>query len=132
MADPPLRLDVIDFDELQQAIKNYPQDAEKVINEILHGEGSLLLQEEIRRLTPVSGKHWSGKKASAKRSKSLKDRKGHLFVDITTTSYYHYLYFPDDGSNTRRHFGNQHFFWRGAERKQDEIIERCIGRLTDI
>lgn len=132
MPNSSFKLNAAEFDELQQAIKNYPNDAEKIINEVLHGEGSLLLQEEIRRLMPVSGRHWSGKKTSAKRGNSLMDIKGNLFVEIKTTKAYQYLYFPDDGSSTRKHYGNQHFFRRGAEKKQNEIIERCIGRLTDI
>ena len=121
-----------DVDRLQEAIKDYPQDAEKTINEVLHNEGSILIQEEIKRLMPLSGRTWRGKKSPAKSSNSLISEKGNLFVEIKPKKSYQYLYFPDDGSSTRSHVGNQHFFLRGGERKQDEIIERCIGRLTNV
>lgn len=132
MREPPFKLYVGDVDRLQEAIKNYPQYAEKAINEVLHNEGSVIIQEEIKRLMPFSGRNpWRGKKTPAKNSKSLTTKKGNLFVDIKSKKSYQYLYFPDDGSNTRSHYGDQHFFQRGGERKQDKIIERCIGRLTD-
>lgn len=124
------RFDVKDFERLQNAIKNFPGDAEKVINEVLHNEGSQLIQDSIRNLMPVSGREWKGKKTAAKSAKSLTDTKGNLFVVVRTTSNYNYLYFPDDGTNTRKHAGNQQFFLKGAEAKQEDIIDLCINKLT--
>jgi hypothetical protein len=123
-------LDAREFERLAQAIKSFPNDAEAAINEVFHGEGSDLLQEAIYRLMPVSGKHWSGKKPAAKTAKSLTSVKSNLAVTVTTTKKYQYLYFPDDGTSTTRHVGNQQFFRRGGEEKQAEIIDRCIGRLV--
>ena len=53
-----------------------------------------------------------------------------LAVTIKTKPKYDYLYFPDDGSNTRRHVGNQQFMRRGAEKSRDRIIDICVGRLA--
>lgn len=125
------KVDVSGVDRLQQAMKDFQGNTEKTINEVLHNEASPLIQEAIKRLIPTSGKNWSGKKPPAKTSKSLTDVKGNLSVTVTTTKNYQYLYFPDDGTNTRRHVGNQQFFWRGAEEKQDEIIDRCVSRLVN-
>lgn len=122
-------MDTTDFDRLQQTIKNFPGDAEKAINEVFHNEGSILIQDAIRRLMPVSGKSWAGKKPAAKKAKSLTDEKGNLYVTVKTARNYGYLYFPDDGTNTRRHVGNQQFFLRGAESQQAEIVDRCVGRM---
>ena len=118
-----------DVERLQEALQNYQGDTEAAINDVLHNEAGGLAQEEIKRLMPVSGKSWKGKKPAAKNANSLRNVNGNLFVTVTTQKAYQYLYFPDDGSNTRRHAGNQQFFWRGGETVQDEIIERCINKL---
>ena len=124
------KLDVGKIDKLEKAIKEYQGNAEESINEILHQEASPLFQEAITRLMPVSGRKWKGKKGAAKSSKSLKDIQGNLSITITTTKNYAYLYFPNDGTNTRRHAGNKQFFHQGVEDQQEEIINRCIKRLV--
>lgn len=123
------KVDFSEVDRLQQALESYQGDAESAINEVLHDEAGDLAQEAIRRLMPVSGKRWRGKKPAAKFSKSLRNINGNLAVTVTTSKNHQYLYFPDDGSNTRRHVGNQQFFRRGGEAVQGEIIDRCINKL---
>lgn len=125
-----LEIDTSEFERLQNAIKNFPDDAEKVINDVLHNEGGTLIQDAIRRLIPVSGKEWRGKRTAAKKAKSLMNETGNLFVTVKTTKNYQYLYFPDDGTNTRNHAGEQYFFKRGGESQTTEIIDRCVGRLV--
>ncbi len=125
------RFDATEFDRLQNAIKNFPGDAEEVINDVLHTEGSQLIQDAIRNLMPESGRTWKGKKPAAKSAKSLTDLKGNLFVEVRATKNYQYLYFPDDGTNTRRHAGNQQFFLKGGESQQETIVDLCIKKLTD-
>lgn len=131
MANAPLRLDVSSFDELQNALIAYQGNSEQAINDVLHNEASPLIKEAIKRLIPVSGRSWDGKKAAAKSAKSLTDTKENLAITVRTTKNYQYLYFPDDGTNTRRHAGNQQFFRKGGESKQDEIINRCIAKLVE-
>ena len=126
-----LQITTVDIEKLQSAMKEYQGDVETSINEILHNEGGELIQDAIRRIIPVSGKNWRGKASPAKTSKSLQSINTNLAVEVTTTKRYRYLYFPDDGSNTRRHAGNQRFFERGGEAVKDEIIERCISKLTN-
>lgn len=125
------QLESTEFNRLQQAAKNYPRSAEKAINEVFHNEGSPLIQEAIRNLIPVSGRSWNGKRTAAKSAKSLTDLKGQLSVTVKTTYNYHYLYFPDDGTNTRRHAGNQQFFLKGGESQQETIVDLCIKKLVD-
>lgn len=129
MAD--FSIDVRDFDKLQKAMQDFQGNTEATINEVLHNEASPLIQEEIKRLMPVSGKTWKGKKPAAKMAKSLTDYKGNLSITVASAKNYAYLYFPDDGTNTRRHVGNQQFFRRGGEAAQDEIVDRCIRRLVN-
>lgn len=125
-----LKLESTDFEKLQTALKEFQGNSEKEINEVLHGEGSQLVQDAIQRLMPMSGRTWQGKKVPAKTAKSLTDEKGNLYVVVKTTKNYQYLYFPDDGTNTRRHAGNQQFFKKGGESQRSEIIDRCVSRLV--
>lgn len=123
-------LEASEIARLQQAIKNFPRGAETAISDVLHTEGGQLIEEEIRRLMPVSGKTWNGKKPAAKTGKSLWQENHNLAVTIRTKADYHYLYFPDDGTNTYRHHGNKQFFLKGATEQQSEIVDRCINRLV--
>ena len=119
-----------EFVRLENAMKNFQGDTEQAINEVLHNEGGQLIHDEIKRLMPMSGKRWKGKKPPAKTSNSLVIVGGNLSVTVTTKKAYQYLYFPDDGSNTRRHAGNQQFFLNGGENQKEEILNRCINRLV--
>lgn len=126
-----LTLNAEAIENLEKAMIDYQGNTEKTINDVLHNEASPLIQDAIRRLIPESKKTWKGKKAAAASAKSLTDVKENLSVTVKTTKTYQYLYFPDDGTNTRRHVGNQQFFQRGGESQIDEITNRCITRLTE-
>lgn len=126
-----LKIDIAQVDKLQEAMKGYQGNVETTINDVLHNQGGELIQESIRQIIPVSGKTWNGKAPAAKSSKSLRSVNANLAVTVTTQKKYQYLYFPDDGTNTRRHAGNQRFFERGGEAVKDEIIERCISKLIN-
>lgn len=126
-----LRIDTTEFDRLQEAIKQFQGNAEQAINDVLHNEGGLLIQDSVKRLIPVSGKNWKGKAAPASSANSLRTTNSNLAVTVRSTNKYGYLYFPDDGSNTRRHAGEQHFFYEGAEAVSDDIADRCIEKLIN-
>lgn len=127
-----LKITFADVDKLQQAVKDFAGNAEEAINEVLHGEGGALIQEAIQRLIPVSGrKRWKGKAPAAASSNSLRIIPANLAVTVTTAKRYQYLYFPNDGTNTRRHAGQQFFFERGGEAVKDDIIDRCVSKLTN-
>lgn len=124
-------VDIREFDKLQKAMQEFQGNTEATINDVLHSEASPLIQEEIKLLMPVSGKTWTGKKPAAKTAKSLTDYKSNLSITVASAKNYAYLYFPDDGTNTRRHVGDQQFFKRGGEAAQDDIVDRCVRRLVD-
>ena len=126
-----LDINLAEFDELQQAMKNFQGNTEEVINDVLHEQGGKLIQDAVKRLMPVSGKSWRGKKPAAKSSNSLQIVGENLAVTVKTRKAYQYLYFPDDGTNTIRHVGNQQFFLKGGESQSEEIIDRCVRRLVD-
>lgn len=125
------QINVSNVERLQTALEDYQGDAETAINDVLHNEGGALIQEQIYRLMPESGKTWKGKKGAAKKSNSLRNTNGNLSVTVRSQKAYQYLYFPDDGTNTRRHVGNQQFFVGGAEAATNDIIDRCITKLTN-
>lgn len=128
-------IDQKELDRLFQVLKEYPGDAESAINDVFYNDVPKLVEPAIRRLVPVSGRTWNGKKRGAKAAaNSIRERpkeRKNLSVVIGTTRDYHYLYFPDDGSNTRRHAGEQQFFKRGGESQQSEIIDRCINKMVE-
>lgn len=126
-----LDLEMKDFERLQQAMVEFQGNSAKIINQVFHNEGVQWVSDEIQRLMPVSGRDWNGKASPAKGSKSLTNEKENLSFTVKTIKKYQYLYFPDDGSNTKRHAGNQQFFERGGEAKQSDIIDRCVLRLTE-
>lgn len=124
-----LAIDYAEFEKLHQAMRDFQGDTEDAINDVLHNYAGDRAQEDIFRLMPVSKKK---KGTHAKFSKSLENRtKENLAVTVATKGKYHYLYFPDDGTNTRRHVGNQRFFERGGEAATGDIIERCVTKLIN-
>lgn len=118
------------FEELQNKLSHLQNEGEDIVNDVLWNEGAEQIQEEIGRLLPESGRTWKGKKAPAKSALPFSTIKSNLAVTINSKKPYHYLYFPDDGSNTMKHAGNQHFMLRGAENQAGNIIDLCIDRLT--
>ena len=122
-----LKVEFSGVEELEQALREFQGNAEDAINDVLHNYAGDRAQVDIVRLMPVSKKK---KGTHAKFSNSLKNIPGNLSVTVTTNGKYGYLYFPDDGTNTRRHVGNQRFFERGGEAATDDIIERCVAKLT--
>lgn len=126
-----LNLDFVAMDDLQQAMKDFQGNTEEIINDVLHNEAGELIQDAIKRLMPVSGKTWNGKKKAAKHANSMMNVNENLAVTVKSKAAYDYLYFPDDGTNTKRHAGNKQFFKRGGESQIDEIKDRCIGRLVN-
>lgn len=123
-----LAINYAEFDKLYQAMQEFQGNTEDAINDVLHNYAGDRAQKDILRLMPVSKK---SKGTHAKFSKSLENRtKENLAATVGTKGKYGYLYFPDDGTNTRRHVGNQRFFERGGEAATSDIIERCVTKLT--
>lgn len=131
MSKATFSLDTESYNKLFELMKNLEGTAPKTVNEILWNEGGPLITEEITNLLPVSGRRWIGKKPAAKSSKPFTQENGELSVTVKTKNAYHYLYFPDDGTNTKKHVGEQYFMFGGAEAKQDEIINRCVAALIE-
>lgn len=131
MARATFNLDTDSYNKLVEVMKDYEGDTERAINEVLWNEGGTLINDAIMNFLPVSGRNWKGKKPAAKSSAPFIQVNENLSVTLKTKSAYNYLYFPDDGTNTRKHIGEQHFMFGGAENQQEEILNRCIAKLTE-
>lgn len=116
-------------EKLLNAMDEYGKGSGQVIDEVLHTKGGQLINDRIMQLLPESGRKWKGKKTAAKRAKPFEQKDESLAVTIRTKYAYHYLYFPDDGTNTKNHRGQQYFMYQGAEDKSAEIIDLCVDRL---
>lgn len=117
------------FDKLLEAAAKYGSGSGRIIDDVLWNEGAKLISDEITRLLPVSGRTWRGKKKTAKNAQPFTQENSSLAVTVKSKPAYHYLYFPDDGTNTKRHKGEQYFMQRGADNVTEEIIDRCVNRL---
>lgn len=130
MARSMLTLNDEGIKTLADAIENYPGYAGNAINDVLWNDGGAIIQQNIMPFLPESGRTWRGKKPAAKRTAPFMQINDTLSVTVKSKNAYHYLYFPDDGSDTRHHAGNQGFMLRGAEVSQDEISARIVARLV--
>lgn len=125
-----IKIDYKELDDLTELMVR-ASDPEQAINEVLHESGSELIKEGIQRILPSSGRNWSGKKSPASTSQPFTQKNGNLSVTVKTNPAYHYLYFPDDGSNTKHHQGNQQFMLRGAQSRQTQIIDEITEKLIE-
>lgn len=125
-------LEAEDIKELSDIMQKYGVEAEKAIDSVLHQEGAEEIKKDIAKLLPASGRRWRGKSAPARSAMPGRFEQDNqmLSVTIAARGRYHYLYFPDDGSNTEHHRGNLRFMMRGAENATNKIIELCLGKLT--
>jgi hypothetical protein len=132
MARLDFGVDTDGFTKLAEAMENYEGFAGDVINEVLWDSAGPMIAEAIVPLLPRSNKHWRGKKPAAASVMPFRQSNEPLSVTVRSKKQYQYLYFPDDGSTTRKHAGNMQFMLRGAEMQQDKIIELCVSKLTQI
>ncbi len=126
-------LDAEGIDQIQEAMDKAGTGSGKIVDEVLHGEGAKLIKEKIVPLIPSSGRRWKGKATAARNAMpaGFEQDNDTLSVTIAARGRHRYLYFPDDGSNTLKHAGNQQFMKRGAEAATPQIVERCVGKLIE-
>ncbi|KAB1647991.1 hypothetical protein F8D48_06780 [Adlercreutzia muris] len=126
-----LMLDADAVKALEVRVRSFGDGAEDVVNGVLHGEAGPMIYGRINPLIHPSGRRFKGHPASARSSKWPVYRTGeNLAVTVATSARFRYLYFPNDGGNTKNHAGNQHFMFRGAQAAAPSVMERCITALT--
>ena len=119
------------FDELAAAMADFGEGAADVVSEVVHSSGDVI-RDQIDPLIPVSGRTFKGHRSGAQGSQWQRYDTGEkLAITVAATSARRYLYFPDDGSNTKRHAGNRQFMMRGAEAAAPMILEKGIDALIE-
>lgn len=93
------------LDSVAQVMEQYGAGAGQIIDSVLQTQGAQLIKEQIAMLLPASGRTWKGKPAPASVAMPGKFTQSNasLSVTISARGRYGYLYYPDDGTNTRRH-----------------------------
>lgn len=127
------KIDISGVEELQSKIEQYGEGTGQIIQEYLRDDGFKKIASHIPDLIHASGRRWKGKAASAATASYSSVFQGSVSgteLTVKSKSKYGYLYFPDDGSNTIRHAGNQQFALRGAEESTDDIISDVVQRLV--
>ena len=125
------KIDATEIDELEKRMSQLGSRAEKIINGVLHNYAGQEIITHVTPLVPESGRTWKGKKKPARLSQPFREEQGNLYVVVKTKTAYNYLYFPDDGENTYRHFGDKEFMRRGAEAATENIIDQCVTILVE-
>lgn len=124
-------MDATPLAAMHDAIRAFPGDAESAINSVMHGEAGPMIYRRINPLINPSGRTFKGHRASAKASDwPSYDVSENLAVTVKAQGSFGYLYFPDDGSDTRRHAGGQEFFRRGGEQAAQEVVDACLGAIS--
>lgn len=126
-------VDAGELDQLAEAMQQFGEGSGQIVDEVLHGEGAEEIKQRIAALLPASGRTWRGKAAPARAAMPgrFSQDNGSGEVTIAARGRYGYLYFPDDGSSTEHHAGNQQFMQKGAASAADKVIELCLGKLVE-
>lgn len=131
MARAGFGLEYDGVDKLIERMQQFGTGSGQIVDGVLHQKAGRMIDQAIMMILPVSGRTWKGKKTAASRTKPFQQTDGSLSVTIRSKTPYNYLYFPDDGSNTKKHRGDQQFMKRGAENEKADIIDLCISALLD-
>ncbi len=120
-----------EFEQLAAAMAEYGEGAADIVSDVVHESGDLIY-EQIDPLINPSGRTFKGHSSGARGSHWQRYDTGEpLAITVAANSSRRYLYFPDDGSNTKRHAGNQQFMLRGAEAAAPAILEKGIDALLE-
>lgn len=128
-------VDLSAFLALEDYVARYGAGTGQVVDEVLHGEGALKAKRSIPEFIRPSGRRWRGKAPSMARNPAMGERLSQddapMQVTIAARGRYGYLYFPNDGSSTRRHAGGQAFMERGVQAAAPEVAEDIASALAD-
>lgn len=126
-------IDYQELDKIENLFNEFPDTAKAAVNNILHSDIAVdMVEDNIQKLLPSSGRHWKGKGAAAASTQPFRKGPNELLTLIVRSkTKYNYLYFPDDGSNTVHHMGNQHFMQHGAENSLGAIADLCTANVIN-
>lgn len=113
-----------------QELSQFGAKTERSINDVLHDKAGPVIADKIDGLMPSSGRRFSGHRSGAKGSPwPVYDRSKNLTIVVSPRASRRYLYFPEDGSSTVNHFGNQQFFRKGNEAAALDVVGMLLERM---
>ena len=126
MASVDFSLKTEDLLKIQEAIMDFGNDAESVINDCLANEVKELLTNSITNLIPVSPKS----KKHAKTSNPLDGKvRNNLTLWIHTKPKYNYLYFPQNAEGTSKGKQPNDFMEKGINVEYDNVVNIILEKL---
>lgn len=133
MAGVDFSLKEEDLARIQEAIMDFGDDAERVVNDCLANEVKDKLITSITNLIPVSDKN----KKHAKSSNPLDGKiRNNLTLWIHTKPKYNYLYFPQNAEGTSKGKSPNDFMDKGIDAEYDNavniILEKLQRRMEEI
>jgi hypothetical protein len=133
MAGVDFTLKEEDLTRIQEAIMDFGDDAERVVNDCLANEVKDKLITSITNLIPVSDKN----KKHAKSSNPLDGKiRNNLTLWIHTKSKFNYLYFPQNAEGTSKGKSPNDFMDKGIDAEYDNavniILEKLQRRMEEI
>lgn len=128
-----LELSYEKYEKLIQAAAKLQGDMEAAINEALKSsQVKNWMVNSITEFTPMSkAKIASWHPRHARGAKPYKETYENLSIIIKSKTAFNYLYFPDDGSNTKRHQGMQQFMLHGAEAVSDQVADEIVDKIVE-
>ena len=126
----------VEFDgveQLSKRIADFGEGAGQIIQGVYDDFAAKEIKGNIVPLIHPSGRVFKGHRQGARSAgpdKVFRHRVSDLSLIVSTNRAFGYLYFPDDGSTSKRHAGQQHFMDRGLQQSVDDIVERCVSALA--
>lgn len=117
-----------DLERIKEAIIDFGDNAENVINECLANEVKNTLITSITNFIPVSKKN----KKHAKTSNPLQgDVRNNLTLWIRTKPKFNYLYFPQNAEGQSRNNSPNDFMEKGINNEYDNVVNTILDKLQN-
>lgn len=131
MSKTTFTIDQEDFDRLAAAMDTYGPGSADRVSEVVQDSGDYI-RDRIDPLIHASGRTFKGHRSGVKGTDWALYTTGEpLTIVVRARPTRRYLYFPDDGSNTKRHYGGQQFMYRGAQAAAPGILSRAVDALLE-
>lgn len=118
------QIDLKQSQELESKMKQVPENAERLVNEVVHTKGSKYALEGIIEFMPLSDRD----KAHAKLSNPLKIILINLGFEVLPKPKFRFLVFPNDGLGRSNPVARQ-FFEKGLDSRSEKILNEVMAAL---
>ena len=115
-------IDYSQIEELEEKMKQIPENVENIINTYLHKEGVERTTKDITSLINVSRPTNGKSKRHARNSKWSKSEKDNLGFTLKSRGVYDYLVFPNEGRGPRNPL-EQKFMERGLKKSTPHVLQ---------